>query len=271
MINFRELAKFTARPLALAERRLVERRGGKGLTLPTFLSIGAPQSGTTWLYQNLILHPDISIPIKEVRFFDALHHRPLLWYSSLYSAEQSDIRGDMSTSYMRLAPRQIEFISRIMPNVSVIIIVRNPVERAWSGYRRWRGRNPKPNCSDVEDYLRWSVEGFRSWASSPIEYSCYSEALEHWLRFFPLERFLVLSFEDMSSNPMSFLTEVLDHIGASVRRFPWARMSTAKVNRNPHLDMPDDIRIMLQRRYAGEHERLRCMFRLHERVLWNQR
>lgn len=269
MIDLRPFARTICRPIAFSERRLLEAYGAKGLTLPTFLTIGAPQSGTTWLYHNLILHPHVSIPIKEVRFFDGSLHRPLLWYSHLYSTHYNWVRGDMSTSYIRLARRQIEFVSRVMPDVNIILLVRNPVYRAWSAYRRWKYRNPEPTTADMQRYLRWSVEAFGSWAQSPLEYSRYSKGLARWQEFFPQKSFCVLSFEDVSNQPAQVVQQALEHIGATPKAFPWEQMLITKVNANPELDMPESIRSLLEQRYAGEHQRLSELLQAKRQRLWS--
>ena len=56
------------------------------MTLPTFLGIGVPRAGTTWLHQLLSAHPDVFLPSrrKEVRFFDRHHEEGQGWYEGFF-------------------------------------------------------------------------------------------------------------------------------------------------------------------------------------------
>lgn len=268
MLDWRPSARATARPIAMTERRMMERLGAQRLTLPTFMSIGAPQSGTTWLYRNLLLHPDVGIPIKEVRFFDSLLHRPLWWYSRLYRAKPRPSRGDMSTSYMRLNTRQVSFVHRLMPNLRIILIVRNPVERAWSGYRRRARHDERPSWKDMEQYLKWTVHITNRRTQYSIEYSYYSLALETWLSYFPVERIHVASFDDIQRRPMAFIQRILQHIDVDPDKFPWSHMERNRINPNAELAIPQHIKRGLEARYAGEHARLAEALGAKDAIFW---
>lgn len=253
MEGVRRTARMLSRPVATMERKAMGGLGGAGLRLPTFMCIGAPQAATTWLFENLRLHPDVHIPIKEARFFDALTHRPLAWYSSLYRKSACGAVGDMSTSYCRLNPRQIRFIRRIMPDVRLIFIVRDPVERAWSGFRRRAGSNVSPTEGDVREYLAWTVRTRNARTQAPLEYSQYSTVLDNWLWWFDPESVLVVRFQDIAADPRSTLSMVLRHIDVDVQGFPWGWEVIESVNRNQVVAMPEEVKGMLQSRYAQEY------------------
>ena len=63
------------------------------MTLPTFLGIGVPRGGTTWLHTTLISHPDVYMPTrrKEVRFFDRYYERGLGWYETFFCAPEHPV------------------------------------------------------------------------------------------------------------------------------------------------------------------------------------
>ena len=104
------------------------------LTLPDFLCIGAQKAGTTWLHKNLRYHPEIYLPdFKEIHFFNGGYkNHGLKWYSQLFEEKGSRIAGDITPAYSTLDKNKIEILHRILPNAKIILILRNPIERAWS-------------------------------------------------------------------------------------------------------------------------------------------
>lgn len=113
----------------------------RGLCLPDFLSIGAPQSGSTWLYANLSKHPQVYFHRKEMRFFEedfygSLHYWSLKrHYANHYVCGSQKVKGDISPGYSITPLRRIRFVRKIMPDVRLILILRNPIYRTWSATR----------------------------------------------------------------------------------------------------------------------------------------
>ncbi len=129
---------------------------------PDFLCIGAHKAGTTWLYQQLDSHPDFWMPpVKELHYFDQLsrvqraaHPRckderdrrflerlkslsaepdiDLENYGRLFEPKGSLFSGDISPNYSTLSNEVIREIVGYFPNLKVIFLVRDPVERVWS-------------------------------------------------------------------------------------------------------------------------------------------
>ena len=95
---------------------------------PEFICIGAQKAGTTWLYEQLRRHPQIHIPAKEMNVF--LRDLPL---DDLAGAADQLV-GDISPVY-GAAPGIAAKIARACPSAKLIMLIRNPVERAWSQYR----------------------------------------------------------------------------------------------------------------------------------------
>jgi hypothetical protein len=204
--------------------------------------------------------------LKEPRYFDRnLSRRPLFWYSRLYRGVDTDLRGDMSTSYIRLQLDGVRFVRRLIPDVKLFCVVRDPVHRAWSGYRRWPYLKLEPSPTDVDRYLRWSALAFRHWGSIPVEYSFYSTLLHNWIATFGKSHLLVLSHRELAENPKEVIRKLLAFLGVSINRYPWDHIRPARINANPTLPMPDDILEMLSTRYSGEHERLQALLETDDR------
>lgn len=215
---------------------------------PTFLLIGAPQSGTTWLYSNIVQHPEVDVPVKEVRYFTDRFHRSMSWYSGLYSADRP-VRGDMTPHYLRLAPNRIRIVQAMMPEARLLAIRRDPVERAWSEVRR--KLSPSATASEVSAYFDRTYAERPAWSAAGVENSSLERGIENWLQVFPSEALLVLDFETIERDPETLLRRAFVHVGADPRLFIWSKVIATAVNQNASGDMPIDVRAALERRYAS--------------------
>jgi hypothetical protein len=160
------------------------------LTLPTFLGIGVPRGGTTWLHGLLDAHPEIFMPSrrKEVRFFDAHFEKGTDWYEAFFCGpeERGAFRaiGEVSPQYIYCheCPRRI---AETLPGVRLVLMLRHPVDRAYSQYgfvlqrRNFQG--------SFQDFL----------ASRPkaLEYGYYSRYVRKFLDIFPRSDLLPLVSE----------------------------------------------------------------------------
>jgi hypothetical protein len=138
-------------------------------TLPNFCIIGAMRSGTTSLARYLGVHPEIFIaPQKEVRYFDQHFELGSDWYRSQFRGVRAETAVGEATPYMH-HPVAIERMAGVLPDARLIVILRNPVDRAYSHYwlRRerglerhefrdvvWRGRD-RTDDNPAARYLRW--------------------------------------------------------------------------------------------------------------------
>jgi hypothetical protein len=103
------------------------------LPLPHFLGIGAQKAGTTWLHANLRRHPDVFVADpKELHHFDETFHRGLRFYAGHFTPGRHQVRGEITPAYGILPVERIRFIRTVMPEVKLIFLMRNPIDRAWS-------------------------------------------------------------------------------------------------------------------------------------------
>ena len=101
---------------------------------PDFIGIGAQKSGTSWLFKNLRKHPQLYFPeTKEIHFFDWYFYKGLNWYCKHFKdADISQYKGEITPCYSILSEEKIKFIHQINPKLKIILLLRNPIERAWS-------------------------------------------------------------------------------------------------------------------------------------------
>ena len=110
--------------------------------LPTFLVIGAPRSGTTWIARNLREHPEICLSKKkELHFFDRdeNYERGIAYYESFFTrcSEQQHAIGEATPDYIHV-PVAAKRIKEHLPHAKLIVSLRNPRDRVYS--RDWNAR-----------------------------------------------------------------------------------------------------------------------------------
>lgn len=224
-----------------------------GLTLPDFLGIGAQKAGTSWLYANLRRHPQIFLPEqKELHFWDRRYHRSLHYYAAKFRGGRGLVKGEITPAYSILPPERIAFIRRLLPELRLVLLLRNPVERAWSNAVMAlvkRGGRPLETLTD-DDFIRQ----FRR--ANSINKGSYSRILERWLLFYPREQLLVGYFEELRQEPENLLMRIFDFLGvdrpASLEEFPVRQ----RINVNPPAPLPDHLRQELRKLYQEELQNL---------------
>ncbi len=180
------------------------------LTLPDFLGIGAAKAGSTWLFHNLRAHPGLYLPPeKELHYFCHRYHRSLRSYARRFAPGSGRVVGEITPNYAILPVEKIRSIGRLMPDLRLLFIVRDPIERAWSHARmrlvRQDGRS-RAEVSDAE--LVAHFRGAHSRANGD-----YQAIIDRWLSVFPPERLWLGFFEDISQRPRQLLSEVFRHLG----------------------------------------------------------
>jgi len=260
-MTIRGILKRLQHPYSRVEKSLYAHRicSSKGLCLPDFLGIGAQRSGTTWLYENLRQHPEIYLPDRKITFmgtelhyFDLQFHRSLRYYESKFTSGRQKVKGDITPAYGIIPLERIRFIRTIMPDVKLIFIMRNPIDRAWSQALMNLVVIPKRKYEDVDESEFYS----HFQAARSIKRGDYGGILNNWLSLFPREQLYIGFFEDIKQRPKRLLTEVFTHIGVS-RDVNWSSLPYKKiVNKNPDFPMPKRYREFLQEMYREDIELL---------------
>ncbi len=175
--------------------------------LPTFLGIGAPKSGSSWLHDLLASHPQVWMaPRREVHYFDRHYDRGLDWYRKFFPPDQHRDRyvaaGEITPHYMYHA-RGAERIAGLPSVRRLIVLLRNPVDRAYSHY--WfRAR--------IENYTG-SFEEFLADRPEATDWGFYARHLRSYVARFDKERFSILIFEHAFDNPDETLRRLGDALG----------------------------------------------------------
>ncbi len=289
----RRLRKSLPMPAYLFLRRrlsnlktLAGRNPGRGRVLPDFIVIGAAKSGTTSLYGALADHP-LVVPCvtdeghfdktKEVHFFDYNFYRGEDWYRSHFPPAQERLEfarehgrpfltGEASPSYIShlWAPARIR---ELLPDVKLIAIFRNPVDRAYSQFKmscregveelesfeeatRREGERLRPELERMSADPWYNSWNYGCW--SYLSRSRYAEQVERWLGLFPRDQLLFLKAEDLFDAPERTLDTVFEFLGLP----PYRPEQPARLNTAEYEAIPAETRAALTEYFRPHNERL---------------
>lgn len=233
------------------------RSEGEELVLPDFLGIGAQKAGTSWLWENLRRHPGAFLPDeKEVQFFTQRFGEDLSNYSRYFEAGRGKIKGDVTPAYGTLPVERIREVYEVLPEAKLILLLRNPIDRAWSQALMNLVTQPGRAFDDVGD--EELLAHFASEAS--LRRGDYEGMIDRWLSAYPADRLFIGFFEDIAARPRELLSDVCRHVGLSTD-IDWNAMPLSKVVfRGPAIALPDKYRQVLDDLYRPKIERL------HERL-----
>jgi tetratricopeptide (TPR) repeat protein len=193
----------------------------KPVKVPNFIIIGCQRCGTTSLYTYLAQHPQILTPIKkEMDFFSWHFDRGIDWYLAHFPPMppgEQFLTGEASPSYFdsREAP---ERLYRLFPEAKLIVLLRNPVDRAISQFYRltglnWEARSLDRVISDEIERLNQNPEYIIG--EEPGNYLArgrYIEFIKKWRTFFPREQLLILKSEDFYAGAATTVKQVLEFL-----------------------------------------------------------
>ena len=240
------------------------------MTLPTFICIGAQRAGTTWLYEMLAQHPDIYLPaVKELHFFDEkpdfsdyqglgnpgrrfyydlnspAHWR---WYQKQFK-RGADVkaRGEITPFYATLSAQRVAFIAEKLPELKIIYIIRNPVQRAWSGFRLfWFLETKHRECHLDADIIEKTIM-----YPAKLIHGNYQRNINTYEKTFTHNKILYLFYDDIITEPLGFLEKVYSFLDVHSRPINTTNMMK-RVNNAPNIEMPESVFRALSEYYADQ-------------------
>ena len=196
------------------------------MTLPDFLGIGTQKGGTTYLYELLKRHPQVFLAEPKEQHFFSLHwQRGADWYRRQFaSAAESQICGEI-TPYYLFHPEVPARIQSLLPNVKLIVLLRDPVERALSQY--FHSRRLGLEHMDLEEAfaaehgrLKNSAEALKQGLPhlshqqhSYLSRSRYEEQLQRFEQYVITDQILLLKSEDLFSETALIWGKIMEFLG----------------------------------------------------------
>ena len=185
---------------------------------PDYIGIGAGRSGTTSLHWTLLEHPGIrEFRGKEMHFWDKkIKGKSISWYVRRFRGKGNRVAGEITPRYYRM-PKLPPLLRKHLPNVKLLLLLRNPIDALFSDYRRGVHRRSFP-----EDFPE-HVDRFLSGSGSDefIARRYYDVHLTPWLECFPREQMWIVQSEKLWADPYSAMSTLWDFLGVGQRRIKY--------------------------------------------------
>lgn len=265
---------------ALVRARFAARRPTSAWRgLPDFLVIGGMRCGTSSLYKYLSRHPRVLPSLrKETEFFTRYHDEGRSWYRAHFPLRFRQRTGwpagqaFEATPYYLFHPHAPARAARLLPDARLVVLLRDPVERAFSHHQHMvRHRlEPLPFAAAVDaEGDRLAVETDRvlhdpSYFSrahhrwSYVARGRYVEQLERWLAHYPASQFHVVRSEDLYADPSGVYRRLLAFLDLPTVEPREFRNHSYAGDRAPRKAAMDDAtRAALEAYFAPHEARLR--------------
>jgi len=253
---------------------------------PDFLLIGPHRTGTTWLYRNLFEHPEVFLSEpKELYFFDRLkspddpryRSSDVDWYLQFFrdtprrrirkvllhlvkyrELYRPRVRGEATASYAVVEREIIEEITALNPGIKVILLIRNPVDRAWSHAKKDLGRKHGRAVSEIPD------ADFEAFFTTPYQRKLarYGAIIDNWSACVADGNVFTGRFDDIALRPEALLGEVFRFLGIADDACYTVRAARRSVNRTESVGVPEKHRRFLREWLKPELDDLRDRFGL---------
>jgi Sulfotransferase domain len=192
-----------------------------------FIVPGAQKSGTTALYYFLRKHPQIALPDRqEIHFFDdeEIFSRPVdykLLHRAVRPTRKTRAIGEVTPSYLYWEPA-LERIHNYNPKIRLVILLRNPIDRAFAHWnmQRFKAREPLDFLEALREEPR-RIATRLTIASRRFAYvdrGFYWRQLERVFEFFPREQVKIVKFETFRDQKQESLDSIFEFLGVKGRR-----------------------------------------------------
>ncbi len=248
---------------------------------PAFLVAGAQKAGTTTLFHYLIQHPQIVAPRKkEIDYFwlDHYYEKGEHWYLDHFPAafsHKNKITFEATPHYL-FSKKAAERIYKFNKNIKIILLLRDPVERAFSQFQMYQRKRKDKSALDISgekyggelqvffeqlkspDFFRDFDEAIqREWAAiqkgemlAPylIAQGFYYQQIDNYLKYFPKEQIRIVYNKNLKSKPEETLNDIMQFL--KLKKINWKNFDLKKYNEGKYEEtISTEIRKLLENIY----------------------
>lgn len=224
--------------------------------IPDFFCIGAQKAGTSWLYSMLRIQKELFIPSNRyIHFFDRNFHKSLTNYLNIFEGGRNKIKGEVIPGYGLIPRIRIRFIHWMNPKLKIILILRDPIDRAWSHAKMALTADGK-SIDDISD--RQFIKHFHS--SLSTSKGDYEKIYNNWMSVFPIDQIHIIFNEDIKNSPLITLQQVFGFL--DIRRVINKDEYDLKkqVNKGINIKIPTKFKIELLSIYKDKMNRYPELF-----------
>lgn len=169
------------------------------------------------------------------------------WYLSLFK-DFEGFTGEITPSYSILNKEDIKKIHRLLPDVKIVLMLRNPIDRAWSHYRHTTTKMKDFNFEEVhyDEVIKFMETKDQSLRSD------YISAINNYINVFREEQILICFYDAISDDPKMLLNDILNHICGNIPISISHLSLEKKINVSRTIECPKQIEEYLKDRYYDQ-------------------
>ncbi len=169
------------------------------------------------------------------------------WYLSLFR-EFEGYKGEITPSYSILNKEDIRRIHNLQPDVKLVLILRNPIERAWSSYRFYTRKMNNFNMDEIktDDIIKFLERKGHSLRSD------YIRTIDNYTSVFGNEQILICFYDAISDNPETLMNDILKHICGDTSISIGHLNLKSRVNESRTIDRPKEVEDHLKNKYHSQ-------------------
>lgn len=212
----------------------------KGIRLPDFIVLGAAKAGTSSIYRYLDQHPDVFVPApKELKFFTGSGEHDVSEYARYFAPNtEKKITVEVSSDYLYSGESTPYTIKKIIPDVGLIAILRDPVERGFSDFcmdvRRGKQQKDYRKALRGRSRFRYRNQGL------------YHKQLSRYIEVFGRNRIGIFFYDDLKRDTPGFMREFYRYIGVTEDVTPHGHFNKGSFSRSENvqalLERPNPVR-----------------------------
>ncbi|NET58561.1 MAG: sulfotransferase [Symploca sp. SIO2E6] len=252
---------------------------------PNFMIVGPQRTGTTWLYWSLRQHPQVFFARpKELFYFNFLdmpefpmyRSSELSWYLKYFDEHpvrylwknlttlknhgefyRPKIRGEATATYAAMKIELVKEVVTLNPDIKIILMIRNPIHRAWSHAKKDLLKEAGKQFSDVSD------QEFEKFFNDPYQLSCsrYTEMIDKWSSCLKAGNLFIGFYDDIQKQPEKLLMNIFNFLELR-NDAKYYRLAQTVVNQTESINIPDKYQKMLEDIFEDEMDRLKQNFGL---------
>ncbi len=242
---------------------------------PDFLIAGPQRTGTTWIYRNLVTHPHLFLPsTKEIYYFSTLgkSEHPKYQFDCLEDylrifreSGKAHVKktydtlrrcgvlynprliGEATATYATIREEIIAEIALLNPNIRVVLMLRDPVERTWSHAKKELLRRLGPDEKVAESAYREFFE-----QAGQVRRSAMQDVIDRWRAHLPYNQVYLGDYRHLCADPRRFLDDLCEFLGAPLpKRFNSPHLRST-INPTSRAAMPEALEAWLRERLAND-------------------
>lgn len=188
------------------------------MNIPKFVVVGAHKAGTSSFHTYLNQHPEIYLPAKKGldllsrRKFKELHEAGE-YLAQFDGAKPDQVLGEVSSVYLHQGQGFIQRLNSLFPDIKIVMILRNPIERAYS-HALWDSRHHAYTQAEIQEFDRY-FERLIMTSQKFLLPGLYYTHLQNYLSHFNRDQIKLFLYDDLTQNSEAVFTELFNFVGVN--------------------------------------------------------